>query len=160
VAAQAAALLAHHRARLRAGVSTEADEFLLRTTIKDRLCWDWTLAHGGAAFTRHAKFLAVPLWSTRALRSFAKYGRVEMRNGVADALRHEHVVPRDVIAGELLALAEPTEPTVREVLERRGIACVVTVEEDRRLTARAFDPADPWRRYAEAGVEVVALRAD
>jgi hypothetical protein len=66
--------------------------------------------------------------------------------------QHEHVFTRRELTSRLLA--EPDK--AREILQS-AIACVVTMEEHRRLTAE--DRRNPslrgWERYKAAGIEVV-----
>lgn len=118
--------------------------------------WRWSGAQG--------KYVGCPYWSRAALTELKTRGPGRWGAWCS----HEHVVPRKVIVGALLALAEPTAARVRGVMERLAIGCVVTREEDRRLSKglRSKMPAgyeiegdamylDVWARYRAAGIEWV-----
>jgi hypothetical protein len=64
-------------------------------------------------------------------------------------LQHEHVFTRKDITDRIIA--EPER--AREIL-RDAIACVVTVDEHRRLS-RIGEAMRGWERYTEAGIEVI-----
>jgi hypothetical protein len=50
-------------------------------------------------------------------------------------LRHEHIVPKNVVIQMLLNLQSPTAGQVLEICERYLIGVVVTIEEDAVLSA-------------------------
>ncbi len=83
-------------------------------------------------------------------------------------LIHEHVVPRKVIAEQLLKLNPITPDAVFSLLTRFAIGCIVTPEEDARLSmgtrSKMPEPFDDvthadfenlWLRYQLANIAVV-----
>jgi len=76
-------------------------------------------------------------------------------------LVHEHVVPRGVIASQLLASELRSMDAVFHALRRHCLAAVVTKDEDNLLNERGFKQAmpdgwtwgdDPWARYRVTGL--------
>lgn len=59
----------------------------------------------------------------------------------------------------LFQLEDPSPEGVRELMDRLNVGVVVTVREDARLPADG-DAADPWRRYASAGITWVDKRSE
>jgi hypothetical protein len=133
-----------------------ASEVSRKTTaaLLRHMLWGWT--------ERYGKFVGCQYWSVAALSS-RDGGSASANSG---ALRHEHVVPRRVVAELLLGLEVPDEFAVQRALERFALGCVVTADEASRLdrgTRQQMPPEfsdqahawhmDPWARYRRAGVE-------
>lgn len=66
-------------------------------------------------------------------------------------VHHEHVVPRKLLVDRMLA-----DPDGIPEILAACLACLVTVEEHRRLAAVAAD-LEGWERYRAAGVQVVDM---
>ncbi|MDB6425845.1 hypothetical protein [Curtobacterium sp. 20TX0008] len=73
----------------------------------------------------------------------------------------EHLEPRVLLMADLLERADEWSPeTFAAELHRRAGAAVVTVEDDRLLTASGLGrtmpatSAGPWARYVAAGIDV------
>jgi hypothetical protein len=69
-----------------------------------------------------------------------------------EKLQHEHVFPRKVLIAAIMA-----EPARARELLQSAVACVVTVEEHRRLNeATRKDPQlRGWGRYSAAGITII-----
>jgi hypothetical protein len=117
------------------------------------------------------KILGQRFWSVKAWRAWRdqylfieERKRLNSRDGLPvlatipkrkrageQALVSEHVVPKKVLKALLLQQRWP----VSDVLALNHCA-VVTRSEDRRLEASSHpDPFDPWRRYADTGIEII-----
>lgn len=71
--------------------------------------------------------------------------------GGATKVQYEHVVPRKTLVDRMLA-----EPNAIPEILASAVACLVTVEEHRRLTA--LPPTiEAWDRYRAAGIEVTDM---
>lgn len=99
------------------------------------------------------KYQGCRYWSEGARQSFQRYGKVVTNKRIfgGEALRHEHLFPRNQLIKKLLSLDHPSLPEVKALLDRLNIGVVVTVEEDERLPSEGID-TDPWDRYRKAGV--------
>jgi hypothetical protein len=88
------------------------------------------------------------------LESKAKHGRVVTSKLLygQDALRHEHLFPRQQLIAALFEIEDPIEEQVRPRLARLNIGVVVTESEHRRLASQGQE-IDPWNRYREAEIE-------
>jgi hypothetical protein len=75
--------------------------------------------------------------------------RAAMEKGAK--VQHEHVFTRKDLTNRILA--EPER--AREIL-KSAIACVVTIEEHKRLS-KVAESICGWDRYAEVGIEVIDL---
>lgn len=75
----------------------------------------------------------------------------------------EHAMPRQVIVNMLLAVKEPSERKIRNLLAKYWRVAAVTLSEDKSLTdagLRAVMPSDwdgvnPWARYEAVGIEIL-----
>ena len=101
------------------------------------LVWKWTEADG--------KYRGCRFWTPQALAADRS------------TWAHEHVVPRKLVVRALLDLPDPSPSAVRDLLERVGLACIVTRDEHDALPDLPWETLhdDPWARYREAGIEVV-----
>jgi hypothetical protein len=105
------------------------------------------------------ELLSLCLWKITEAEG-GKYGtRFRSRAALTAAraeLAHEHVEERARLANHLLEHPDRVEDVVT-----RAIACVVTREEHRQLSAlsRARPDLDGWARYEAAGIEVIDLAA-
>ena len=78
-------------------------------------------------------------------------------------LRYDHAIPFKYTQNELLKIESPTVSDVREILEKLLIVCVITLEEDQRLTSLGlsgkmpanWDQEDSLARYKFANIEIV-----
>lgn len=97
---------------------------------------------------RHALTNAV-WWYTEADGKLkVRYRSSGVLAGGAVKVHHEHVVPRKNLVDRMLA-----DPDAIPEILASAVACLVTVEEHRRLTA--LPPSvEGWDRYRAAGVEV------
>ncbi len=93
--------------------------------------------------------------SVRAAKAMAK--------GTATGLIHDHAVPRNILAEELLKMAAPSANMVYDFLTQLCFAVIITDKEDRRLDScrcrqrmpgGALDRSRPFARYEEAGIEL------
>jgi hypothetical protein len=102
-------------------------------------------------FERHKRdVISGLLWKITEARG--KYTTRYRSRGSMEAgakVQHEHVFTRKDITDRIIA--EPER--AREIL-RDAVACVVTVDEHRRL-ARLGEAIRGWVRYTEAGIEVI-----
>lgn len=93
------------------------------------------------------------LWSiTQARGKYMTRFRSVGARGVKKGLQHDHVVPRKHIISAIMR-----EPRRARELLSTAVACVVTIEEHRRLEkATRRDPSlTSWNRYEAAGVAVI-----
>lgn len=97
--------------------------------------WKWTEAGGQSP---NAKY------NTRFVSAGVMHADTPMQ------VNHEHVFTRKSIIADLRE-SRPDEARVREMLESRGVACIVSVEEHARLGGAS---GSGWERYLDAGVEV------
>jgi hypothetical protein len=75
---------------------------------------------------------------------------------------YDHAIPFNYVQNDLLALAEPDPAGVRDILDRRLVACLITREEDRLLASKKlsrampanWDGIDPLARYEAAEIRV------
>jgi hypothetical protein len=75
--------------------------------------------------------------------------------GVRRSIIHEHVFPRKEIREELSkAYWQTDRRKFEEILRTKVVACVVTREEDKKLSSLGKG-ASGWDRYAKAGIEVI-----
>lgn len=100
---------------------------------------------------------ACDLWSKKAIELRASQ---ESWDGIG--LVHEHMVPRNVIEEEILALSNPTVEQIEKVLSRSRV-CVVTADEDKQLREAKLGASLPdgassssggVPRYQVAGIEL------
>lgn len=137
-------LLRDRRRRLAANTLTAANDRDLRE-LCSLLLWKYSEAAG--------KYLGCRYWSVGTLASKQKYGRLvtsKVRYG-EDALRHEHLFPRQQQIAALFEIEDPVVEEVRARLDQLNIGVVVTEAEHRRL-AKQGEEADPWNRYRKAGL--------
>ena len=119
--------------------------------VLSRVTWVWTEFDG--------KYFGCPNWTDLAVMQFLHEKSIK-------GLRHEHVVPKQVVIGMLLELDSPTPGMVYEICERFLIGVVVTKEEDgllscdyrKTMPAEFFDPTsdeyhDPWLRHRRCGIK-------
>ena len=119
------------------------------------ICWVWTEYTG--------KYNGCPHWSKKAAMQRTVNPKAKVK--------HEHLVPKKVVAKMLFELREPTAETVREILDKYLIGVVVSPEEDALLNSEHcatmpkefFDPEhldyqNPWLRYDRIGIELVQLK--
>ena len=114
------------------------------------VAWVWTEFEG--------KYKGCRYWSKCARQQYLKSG--------SSGLRHEHIVPKDVVIKMLLNLSSPTPEKVQEVCEKFLIGTVVTMHEDAvlrvflKIMPPAFDDPDssdyhnPWLRYRLCNIEM------
>jgi len=120
--------------------------------VINEVCWVWT------GFT--GKYKGCPYWSKMAV--------MQHRLNPKAKLKHEHVVPRKVVADMLFSLDQATSGRVREILDTFLLGVVVTPEEDAVLSIdyRAQMPEEfynrahpsyhePWLRYMRCGIEII-----
>jgi len=74
--------------------------------------------------------------------------------GYIKGLRHEHVFTRSSIINDLLR----TPSRMKEILDN-AIGCIVTLEEDRKLSDKGKG-CNGWERYKSAGVKVYKRNRD
>jgi len=138
-------LLNYRRSLIDNQLLNECYEYSFRGLIT-RLLWFDSEAHGKYKGCRH--------WSKAAWKSYNKHGEPvtsKSKYGDDDALRHEHLFPRNDTIELLFKLDEPDLESVLDHL-KRNIGVVVTVREDNRL-AKKGNPEDPWQRYRNANIE-------
>lgn len=73
----------------------------------------------------------------------------------------EHVVPLRVIRDALFALDEVNDETVKDVLDRLYVLCIVTktqddlLKEHKSTMPKNWNGVDVWARYRAAGLKVI-----
>ena len=120
-----------------------------RAAVINDAIWSWTEFEG--------KLEGCRWWTAAALRS-----RRSPKN-----LRHEHVVPKNIVATRLRELAPVTREAIRSLFESLCIGAVVTKGEDKVLNAQGlrsrmpdgWDGSDVWARYRVAGIAWVDATA-
>lgn len=123
-------------------------------SVLAEVMWSWTEIDG--------KYDGCRYWS-----SLARLEHADNPSNLGRRLRHDHIVPKRVILGELFALEKPTPSVVHDLLEKVLFGCVITKEEDNVLSVRYRasmppefgDPSspefrDPWLRYRRCGIDV------
>lgn len=78
----------------------------------------------------------------------------------ANALRHEHAIPRRVLIARLLQLSSPSPLEIEGLLSGFCVGVVVTRDEDRMISAHGlrqrmplkWNGKDIWARYRIAGI--------
>jgi hypothetical protein len=110
--------------------------------------------------TGDGKYQGCRYWSTGAMDSVKRHGkpRTNKRKYGEDALRHEHLFPRNELVDFLLEQTATDAVSIRRILDRLNIGVVVTIREDNRLP-KEVDAEDPWTRYRTVGVECVDKHA-
>jgi len=76
---------------------------------------------------------------------------------------YDHAIPFKILQDKLMELDQPNPGSVREILEHWSVACIITKEEDRLLSASKLKNSMPisWdqqsclARYDEIGIEVI-----
>ena len=112
--------------------------------------WVWTEFYG--------KYVGCPYWSEEALKLYKNKNEIiNFSNG--KYLRHEHIVPRNIVINELLNLKEITKKKVKTILENTLIGVIITKEEDKLLlkdkmpakldgkSLLDYTEKDKWLRY-------------
>jgi hypothetical protein len=107
--------------------------------------WKWTLVDG--------KYDGCKYWSEDALKVRENGGK----------FIHEHVVPKKLIIEHLMSLENPSQESVKHILEACCIAVIVTVEQDKKLNKLGLrskmpegcDISNPWARYEKAEIKVI-----
>jgi len=99
------------------------------------------------------QFLSFCLWKhTEADGKWAvRYRSKEAVHGPVADIQHEHVIPRNLLVEKVIANLEHVGEILASVL-----ACLVTKEEHRRLTA-VGSFVEGWDRYTAAGVVVLDM---
>jgi hypothetical protein len=125
--------------------------------LQDYILWKWT---GGLA--NKTKWLGCPFWSKKALDKWRPTRR-QLKNGRktkcdVSGLKHEHLVPRAVLAKVLFDRRNTGQLAIRATLDDLCRACVITKEEDDHFKAdvlkavmpQDWDGKDIWARYSHA----------
>ncbi|MDI1360799.1 hypothetical protein [Methylotenera sp.] len=108
--------------------------------------WKWSLFDG--------KYKGCKYWSEDAFKVRKKKVK----------FIHEHVVPKKLIIERLMSHKNPSQESVKHILEDYFIAVVVTVDQDKKLNKlglRSKMPEgcnisdNPWARYDEAGIKKI-----
>ena len=111
--------------------------------------WKWSLFDG--------KYKGCKYWSKDAYAAYKVSG--DWRGFI-----HEHVVPKKLIIEHLMSHKNPSQESVKHILEDYCIAVVVTVDQDKKLNKlglrskmpEGFNISDnPWARYDEAGIKKI-----
>lgn len=120
------------------------DDNFSEQLIKDYVLWKWS--------TRHGKYKNCRFWSEDAIESKNRGEEIE--------LRHEHVIPRKVVANMLIKAFSKETVTKRKIqqfLSTFCIGCVLTEKEDATIPnslvskmPNNWDEEDIWYRYREA----------
>lgn len=108
------------------------------------------------------------LWERRHTNSKIQVAKYRSREAIdlefgRGNLIYDHAVPFVYLQKELLELHEPTRESVRKVLDQYGTACLITKDEDIRLTQvglqrkmpEGWDGSDALARYHFLGLEIV-----
>ena len=120
-----------------------------------------------ACYTKALREPIFFLWETRRGPK-AKAARYRSRQALGmrfgqGELVYDHAVPFVLLQRALMALQPVNEETVGDVLNRYGVAVLITKAEHRRLDSEGFrdkmpatwDELDPLARYRAAGIELV-----
>lgn len=101
------------------------------------------------------KYLGHPIWS-RAAKDLLDGGEKSV-NSIKCMLRHEHVIPINVVVSELIALGVTANFTLcQDIMVKRSVVAIITRAEDAKLRRNSMPDdknLDPvWARYEEAGL--------
>lgn len=125
-----------------------------KIVVVENAFWVWTEFDGKYEGCRH--------WTQSALVQYVQNRRTGAKRH--HRLRHEHVVPRDVLLPMLLKDEPPSAAEIRSIFDELLIGVVVELSEDRQLDAyrkimppEFSDPSssgyrDPWLRYKRLGI--------
>jgi len=139
------------------------------TLIAESVLYCQRVQSMGMPSSCYTKALREPVYFLWEARGNPKHKAAKFRSTAAAGLRfgkremvYDHAVPFRYLQNDLLAL-DPVDPaSLRQVLERFGVAALITTDEDSRLKALGFqhtmpqdwDGLDVLARYRAAGVEL------
>jgi hypothetical protein len=115
--------------------------------------WLWTEFNG--------KYTGCPYWSKKS----SKYLH-ETEQKKSKILRHDHIVPRNMIIKRLLYGHKMDSQELSNFLKKHLIGCVLLKEEDTYLNNIGYQRVMPqgwefgefaWERYKEASIEVFKI---
>ena len=128
-----------------------------RWLLKEAVYWIWELPQ--IKEPRLGKYSLHMPWSPKAYERLRGWTPNDKPRPRTEGLRFEHLIPRGILAEELLT---ETPSDLAAFLDRHFRAAVLTVEDDHQLNkagVRAKMPADwklgddPWQRYRAAGLD-------
>jgi hypothetical protein len=130
-----------------------ADSHLTEIVV-DRLLW--TATEDSDEYER-VKYLGQPYWSKNAIIQYRAQNNGRKTKNFKD-LRHEHLVPRNLIKKYIYALADKTTENIYKILDKYSHAVVVTKAEDlslkniglnEKMPESFYENGDILARYAE-----------
>lgn len=97
-------------------------------------------------------------------RHLNSYTSREARKPTHTGVINEHVVPHSIVMKKLLSLAPLTNETIMSVVQKYLVICVITEEEDKRLSAAGLrskmpkgwdeNNGDVFSRYQAVGISI------
>ena len=133
-----------------------------RQNVLDEISWKYTE-------TGKDKNLCCKYWSEKAIEQYESNG--EKNKGLV----HEHVIPRDIFISTILEMIEKNDESDQNMinqknLDERLIACVITKDEDNKLSKKTmpgedagkgfFEIGDIWGRYRGKGIKVFEVELE
>lgn len=138
------------------------DKFLIEIVL-DRLLWTATEDNDQ---NERVKYLGQPYWSHSAVSQYQKQNQ-DRKNKNFEDLRHEHIVPRNLIKKMILELEQKNANKILEVLNRYSHAVIVTKSEDKKLRGMGLNKKMPQpldalgdikSRYYEANIKIIDVK--
>jgi len=139
--------------------SSSDDEFLIDMVI-DRFLWAATEDNDQ---NQRVKYLGQPYWSKDAILQYREQNSGRRLKKFND-LRHEHIVPRNLIKSFIKDLEDKSSKNILDILSKYSHAVIVTKVEDARLKKLGLNKDMPssfyksgcvLSRYQSADIEIV-----
>jgi hypothetical protein len=128
-----------------------------------RISWEWTDNTGA--------YVGCPFWTEGALKilfsGFQNTNELIEKKAISENVKskviHEHIVPRNYFINYIISCYEKYEAPTMENLSKM-VACVVTKEEDARISKRGYKKTmpnnitslekvdNPWQRYINSDI--------
>ena len=128
--------------------ASSSDEFLVELVL-DRLLWTATEDNDN---NKRVKYLGQPYWSKLAILQYQKQNQ-GLKNKNFKDLRHEHIVPRNLIKQFILDLPSKTADDILNILSKYSHAVIVTKAEDQRLKALGLNTNMPKSFYESDNIQ-------
>ncbi len=143
---------------LELALTNSSDAFLLGILL-DRFLWTATEDNDK---NERVKYIGQPYWSKEAILQYQRQNQGR-KNKYIKNLRHEHIVPRNIIKKRILGLPIKSAENIFKILESCSHAVIVTKKEDQRLKDVGLNKDMPESfhkdgnikaRYQAAGIEI------
>ena len=125
----------------------------------------WTATEDNDSNER-VKYLGQAYWSKKSILQYQQQNQGRKNKNFKD-LRHEHIVPRNLIKKFILDLPIKDKDSILGVLTRYSHAVIVTKSEDQILKDLGlnkdmpkcfYENDDILSRYQEAGIEIISVK--